>query len=129
MSVGDGPDIPEVAKSGGDRLKRCSKLNNLDTKDFSKEELLYLNRDKDSLNMIFMNEYALDTDQTIYTHFVKKLIYYEVIKQFWVPITLISVLLILIDVVFIVWYVNKKVLQPLTEMSRMTEFILNPGKK
>jgi len=79
--------------------------------------------------MVFLNEYALDYDQSVYSHFIRKFVYDQVLSRYWVPITVISCLLIVINVTFIVWFVNLRVLRPIQVMSNMTEFILNPDDK
>lgn len=48
--------------------------------------------------------------------------------MYWVPITFLSILSTVIAVIFIILVVNKEVIDPIQEMSRMTEFMLNPEK-
>lgn len=80
------------------------------------------------MNMVYVNEYELDLDQNLYAHFIKKFIYSNVIIYYWIPITLLSVLITLIVITIIILLVNKEVLDPIQEMSRVTEFMLNREK-
>lgn len=111
-----------------DRHVTCPSLKNLDTAGRSEKDFLFRNRDYYSMNMIFANEFALDYDQNLYAHFIKKYIYQKVLAWYWLPITLVSLWITLIAVTFIIFVVNKEVINPIQEMSRMTEFMLNPEK-
>lgn len=50
-------------------------------------DFLFRNRDTSTLNVVFINEYDMEKDQSVYAFFVRKFIYEKVIFWYWIPIS------------------------------------------
>lgn len=89
-------------------------------------DFFYRNRNVKTMNMVFLNEYEMDKDQSLYNFFLRKYIYNNVIYFYWLPISCISVILSLIITSFLLCFVNIEVLRPIQDMSKITEKLLDP---
>lgn len=107
----------------------CPSLNDLGIGAYSKHsynEFMFRNRNISRQNMIFINEFNLYYDLSIYIFFFRQFIYEKVYYWYWIPYSCAQILASFTVIYIIYGFVNKQVLQPLNEMSQMTEFILNP---
>ena len=71
--------------------------------------------------MVFLNEYEMDKDQSLYNLFLRKYIYNNVVYFYWIPVSCITVILSLVMTSFLLCYVNIEVLKPIQDMSQITE--------
>ena len=59
---------------------------------------------------------------------VKKFIYETVLKSYWVPITILTILVTFIMIAAVTLFLHIIAIMPIKEMSQTTEFILNQEK-
>ena len=85
------------------------------------QDFFYRNRNMQTLNMVFLNEYEMDKDQSLYNLFLRKYIYNNVVYFYWIPVSCITVILSLVMTSFLLCYVNIEVLKPIQDMSQITE--------
>ena len=112
------------------RLEECPSQKQL-FQEYDKstlDKLLHANRDSSSSNMIIVNEYDMDKEELIYTHFLILYIHTKVLNRYYYPITLLSILITINAIAIILFIVHREVIEPIQEMSQMTEFMLNPDK-
>lgn len=98
----------------------CPSLNTFgqdENEQHAPSDFHFRNRDTNTLNMIFVNEYEMEKDQATYALFVRKFVYEKVFFSYWIPISLAQIGLTLIIVLFIIWFINHQVLKPIQEMS------------
>ena len=100
-----------------ERIQKCPSLQYLNTTSTSLEDLMFRNRDFSSMNLIFVNEYALEYDINLYSHFIKKYIYQSVLIYYWTPIMINCVFITFIALIMIILTVNREVIEPIHEMS------------
>ena len=59
---------------------------------------------------------------------VKKFIYETVLKSYWVPITILTILVTFIMIAAVTLFLHIIAIMPIKEMSQTNEFILNQEK-
>ena len=90
------------------------------------QDILFRNRNISNLNMVFLNQFQMDKDLGLYLFFMRKYIFDKVIIWYWIPITCAQIGFSIMAILIIMYFINNQVLEPIKEMSSMTEFILNP---